>query len=163
MSTVDTSVNFTRVYKNTTKPCTHEEADTRIMIHVAQCVAQCYRKVTIPMVDTDVVVLAVSDGERKRAGAYGKCSTIDKIPSDSCCSTGQLHVAELQTIQRFAVLLYSRTCGLENVNEARKHMFAQGSISLENIHLTEASLLEHCKRATYQGGHIRVKHSRSTQ
>ena len=25
---------------------------------------------------------------------------------------------------------------------------------LENIPLTEVSLLEHCKRATYQGGHI---------
>ena len=33
-------------------------------------------------------------------------------------------------------------------------MFAQGSRSLENIPLTEASLLEHCKRAAYQGGHI---------
>ena len=34
--------------------------DTRIMIHVADCVAQGYRKVTIRTVDTDVAVLAVS-------------------------------------------------------------------------------------------------------
>ena len=35
--TFDTSVKFTRVHKDTTRlePCTHEEADTRIMLHVA--------------------------------------------------------------------------------------------------------------------------------
>ena len=52
----------------------------------------------------------------------------------------QLHFAELQTIQRFTALLYSRTCGLETVNEAGKHMLQQGSRYLENIPLTEASL-----------------------
>jgi hypothetical protein len=66
----------------------------------------------------------------------------------------EIQLTELQTIQRFTVLFYSRTCGLATVNEARKHLFAQGSRSLENIPPTEASLLEHCKRATYQGGHI---------
>ena len=62
MSTSDTSVTFTRVNKDTTKlePFTHEEADTRLMIHAADCVAQRYRKVTIRTLDTDVVVLAVS-------------------------------------------------------------------------------------------------------
>ena len=66
----------------------------------------------------------------------------------------KVHLAELQTIQRFTVLLYSRTCGLETANEARNHLFTQGSKSLENIPLIEASLLEYYKRATYQGGHI---------
>ena len=61
-STFDTNVKFTRVNKDTTKlePFTHEEADTRIMIHVADCVAQRYRKVTIGTLDPDAVVLAVS-------------------------------------------------------------------------------------------------------
>ena len=62
MSTFDTRVKFTWDNKDTTKrePCTHEEVDTRIMIHVADCVAPGYRKVTIRTLDTDVVVLAVS-------------------------------------------------------------------------------------------------------
>ena len=40
VSTFDISVKFTRVNKDTTKlePCTHEEVDTRIIIHVADCV-----------------------------------------------------------------------------------------------------------------------------
>ena len=58
------------------------------------------------------------------------------------------------TIQLFTVLLYSRTCGLATVNEARKSLFAKGSRSLENIPPTEASLLQHSRRAAYQGIHI---------
>jgi len=42
------------------EPCTHEKADTLIMILVADCSGQGYRKVNIRTVDTDVVTLAVS-------------------------------------------------------------------------------------------------------
>lgn len=41
-------------------PCSHEEADTRIFLHVADAVQKGCKKVTIRTVDTDVVVLAVS-------------------------------------------------------------------------------------------------------
>jgi len=61
---------------------------------------------------------------------------------------------DLGTIQRFVILLYSRTCGICTVNEARKHLFAQSSRSLENIPPTEAALLQHCKRAVYQGSYV---------
>ena len=39
-------------------PCTHEEADTRILLHLEDAVKQGYNKVSIRTVDTDVVVLA---------------------------------------------------------------------------------------------------------
>ena len=39
------------------------------------------------------------------------------------------------------------------MNEARKHLFTRCSISIENIPLMEATLLEHCKQATFQGGY----------
>jgi len=41
-------------------PCSHEEADTRILLHLKDAVTQGYTKVTIRTVDTDVVVLAVT-------------------------------------------------------------------------------------------------------
>ena len=41
------------------QPCYHEEADTRILLHVAHCVRQGLRKVIIRTIDTDVVVLAI--------------------------------------------------------------------------------------------------------
>ena len=41
------------------QPCSHEEADTRILLHVAHCARQGLRKVIIRKVDTGVVVLAI--------------------------------------------------------------------------------------------------------
>ena len=45
--------------KNLT-PCSHEEADTRLLLHVSDAVQKGCKKVTIRTVDTDVVVLAVA-------------------------------------------------------------------------------------------------------
>ena len=41
-------------------PCTHEEADTHIILHVAHYAKENHRAMTIRTVDTDVLVLAVS-------------------------------------------------------------------------------------------------------
>ena len=41
-------------------PCNHEEADTRIFVHVADAVKSGITKILIKTVDTDVVVLAIS-------------------------------------------------------------------------------------------------------
>ena len=43
------------------QPCSHDEADTRILLHVARCVRQYLRKVVVETVDTDVVVLAIGN------------------------------------------------------------------------------------------------------
>ena len=45
-------------------PCTHEEADTPILLHLEDAVKQGYNKVSIRTVDTDVVVLAVASAQR---------------------------------------------------------------------------------------------------
>ncbi len=41
-------------------PCSHEEEDTRLLLHVADAVQKGFRKVCVRTVDTDVMVLAVS-------------------------------------------------------------------------------------------------------
>ena len=41
-------------------PCSQEEADTRLLLHVADAVKKGSKKVTIRTVDIDVVVLAVA-------------------------------------------------------------------------------------------------------
>uniref|UniRef100_H3ADC0 Uncharacterized protein n=1 Tax=Latimeria chalumnae TaxID=7897 RepID=H3ADC0_LATCH len=41
-------------------PCTHEEADTRLLLHVADCGEQGHRRIMLRTVGTDVIVLAVS-------------------------------------------------------------------------------------------------------
>ena len=45
-------------------PCTHEEADTRMLLHVEDAVKQGYTKVSVRTVDTEVVVLAVTAAQR---------------------------------------------------------------------------------------------------
>jgi len=41
-------------------PCTHEEADTRLLLHVHNAVKAGYKRIAIRTVDTDVLVIAVS-------------------------------------------------------------------------------------------------------
>ena len=41
-------------------PCSHEEADTRPFLHVADAVKKGYRKLRVRTVDTDIVVVAIA-------------------------------------------------------------------------------------------------------
>ena len=45
-------------------PCSHEEVDTRLLLHVADAVQKGFRKVCVRTVDTDVVVLAIAMFDR---------------------------------------------------------------------------------------------------
>ena len=56
----------------------------------------------------------------------------------------------MSVLERFVVLLYDRTSDQVSVNDARKQLFTQKSLSLENLPPTEAALVEHIKRASYQ-------------
>ena len=61
---------------------------------------------------------------------------------------------DMDNIERFFVLLYSRTSSLKKVNEARKQLFAQGNRQSENIPPTKEALRQHVKRAVFQAGNI---------
>ena len=45
-------------------PCSHEEADTRIILHLEDAVRQGYTKILIGTVDTELLVLAVKAAQR---------------------------------------------------------------------------------------------------
>ena len=47
-------------------PCSHEEADTRLFLHVADAVKTGYRKLLVRTVDTDVVVVAIATLNRTK-------------------------------------------------------------------------------------------------
>ena len=57
-------------------------------------------------------------------------------------------------IERFVILLYDRTSNLAKVNEARQELFSKKSRTLEKTPPTQAALLQHTKRAVYQGGYV---------
>ncbi|KAG0720473.1 hypothetical protein GWK47_048455 [Chionoecetes opilio] len=57
----------------------------------------------------------------------------------------------MSLLERFVVLMYDRTSGPMEVNDARKQLFAHKSRALENIPPTQAALQQHIKRASLQG------------
>lgn len=61
---------------------------------------------------------------------------------------------DMDNIERFFVVLHSRTSPLKKVNEARKQLFAQGNRQSENTPPTKEALRQHVKRAVFQAGHI---------
>ena len=188
-------------------PCSHEEADTRLFLHVADAVKKGYRKLLVRTADTDVVGVAIATLNRTKpddlwvefgTGGHFRFIPIHEVAAavgprksanlplfhaltggdtvSSFAGIGKktswaawnvypevteafeelMHMADpisdrtLEVIERFVVLMYSRTSDLSRVNDAKKELFAQKSRSLENIPPTQVALEQHLKRARYQ-------------
>ena len=71
----------------------------------------------------------------------------------SLANTPESVESSVASLERFVILLYDRTSSLEDINQARKHLFAQKGRSIENIPPTKAALVQHIKRAVYQAGY----------
>ena len=71
----------------------------------------------------------------------------------SLANTPESVESSVASLEQFVILLYDRTSSLEDINQARKHLFAQKGRSIENIPLTKAALVQHIKRAVYQTGY----------
>ena len=67
---------------------------------------------------------------------------------------GLFNLYVFDAIQRFVVLMYDRTNNSETVDQARKFLYTKKSREIENNYPTKAALLQHTKRAVYQGCHI---------
>ena len=89
-------------------------------------------------------------------GKKTACAAWNVYPEVTEAFEELMHMADpisdrtLEVIERFVVLMYSRTSDLSRVNDARKQLFAQKSRSLENIPPTQAALVQHLKRVCYQ-------------
>ena len=60
----------------------------------------------------------------------------------------------MSVMESYVVLLYDRTCTAISVDSARKHIFSIKARSMDAIPPTAATLVQHTKRAVYQGGHV---------
>ena len=60
----------------------------------------------------------------------------------------------LADIERFVVILYSRTCPEIRINSARKYLFAKGTNKLDKIPPTRAALYQHIRRVCYQASFV---------
>ena len=57
---------------------------------------------------------------------------------------------DMKQLERFFVLMYSRSCSATSVDEARLQLFSHGSRTLEALPPTKAALYQHVKRAILQ-------------
>ncbi|VDI67729.1 Hypothetical predicted protein [Mytilus galloprovincialis] len=60
----------------------------------------------------------------------------------------------MELIEAFVVVMYDRTTTTFDINESSLELFARKQRQYDTIPSTRAALLEHIKRATYQGGHV---------
>jgi len=191
-------------------PCDHEEADTRMILHMADAVNKGFKKILLRTVDTDVVVLSVAAtaklcieelwiafgtgrkfryipvhemakaiGPRKSQAlpmfhAYTGCDTVSAFATrgkksawdtwlayeevtttflDLSTAPNDISEGDIVVLERFSILLYDRTSSLINIDEARKQLFSKKGRAMDAIPPTRAALVQHIKRAIYQGGH----------
>ncbi|KAI8477797.1 hypothetical protein Bbelb_444750 [Branchiostoma belcheri] len=121
-------------------PCNHEEADSRIMVHVADAAAEGFRKIMVRTVDTDVVVLAVAAVQQLGCDIVSQFAQVGKKTAwkvwkrhDEITSTFyDLHNAPNQVsrdaeaaLEYFTILLYDRTSTCNSIDTVRKLLFTR--------------------------------------
>ncbi|XP_072050461.1 LOW QUALITY PROTEIN: uncharacterized protein [Amphiura filiformis] len=111
-------------------PCNHEEADSRIMVHVADAIMLGFQRTLVRTVDTDIVVLAVT--ALPQLGRAELC--IEQISEETGAS-----------LEYFTILLYDRTAICTYSNETK---------ALSSLPPTRAAIQQHIRRAVLQCGHI---------
>jgi len=67
-------------------------------------------------------------------------------------SSRDISAKHMSVIERFSILLYNKTSSLTSVNEARQELFSKKSRIVDSISPTRTALVNHAKRAVFQGG-----------
>ena len=123
-------------------PCSHEEADRRMLLHLSHATNHGHHKILIKTVDTDVVVLAVSVAqgllpEDELWLAFGTGKSFRYLAAHEIAvglglpelTNALLKLSSvpsgipddgMHTIERFVILLYDRTSTCKEINKARK-------------------------------------------
>ena len=92
------------------------------------------RTSTIVNID-DITVL-----ERFTILLYNRTSTI-------------VNIDDITVLERFTILLYNHTSTIVNIDEVRRELFTKKEKAMDALPPTKAALLQHIRRAVYQGGH----------
>ena len=94
-----------------------------------------------------------------KQSAYAKWSTRPELTATLCHlmdKTGTPTSDGIAVIESFVNSLYSVSCTLADVNQARQQIFAQSSCTFECMYLppTKAAFVEHVKSTTHQAGYV---------
>ena len=173
-----TAGDYESVHIESLQPCTHEEADTMILLHVAQ-----YTKRGIKKVDSGVVIISVGhfhdlhfeelwisfgignhfcpisvhsftvssflgNGKKSAWSAWTVCPAVTRAFTTLSLKPEDVDPQTMTELERFIIIIYSR------VDEARNKLSTQGSATIEDILPTKAALFQHMKTAVHQAGYV---------
>ena len=95
--------------------CTHEEADTRMLLHALHCGTTGSRAVVIVSEDTDIFILCISFASHVPCPMYAKCGSktrtqyfdvqklVQMLGAEQCCALPGLHAfTGYDTVSAFA-------------------------------------------------------------
>ena len=94
-----------------------------------------------------------------KKSAYAKWSTRPELTTTLCHLMDKTETPSsdgIAVIESFVISLYSVSCTLTDVNQARQQIFAQSSLTLEYMYFPpmKAALLEHVIRTTHQARYV---------
>ena len=104
--------------------------------------------------------LTGSDNTARGTGkksAYAKWGTRPELTTTLCHLMDKPETPSsdyIAVIESFVISLYSLSCTLTDVNQARQQIFAQSSCTFEYPPPTKAALIEHVIRKTHQAGYV---------
>jgi hypothetical protein len=84
--------------------------------------------------------------------AFSDVTKVFKFIGDNPFSHLDKDAWQINTLERFIIIVYERTSVLEDINESRYQLFCKKNRSLENLPPTKDALLLHIQRAIYQSG-----------
>ena len=93
-------------------------------------------------------------GKKKAWEVWQACNEFTETFQRLSTPPFYLTVNNREVLERFVVLMYDKTSNCIDVNSARKKLFVKKGRQINNISPTSEALLQHFKRAVYQGGHI---------
>ncbi|KAK2160258.1 hypothetical protein LSH36_137g04025 [Paralvinella palmiformis] len=85
--------------------------------------------------------------ERSPLGLHG---LLVLLPSPPFPRRQEVDTQSMTALERFIMVMYSRTYTLSRVDDARKQLFTKGPTTIESIPPTKAVLFQHVKRSVYQ-------------
>lgn len=102
----------------------------------------------------DTVSFLSGKGKRTAWDTWSVFPAVTDVLADLSSVPESIPDDYMPLIEKFVVLLDSRTTTTLTVNEARQQLFSKKSKTIENIPPAQAALLQHTKRAVYQAGHV---------
>ena len=101
----------------------------------------------------DTVSGFAGHGKRKAWAAWMALPELTQALASVSSAPDVISDDAMLVIERFVILLYDRTSTTVDINKARRKLFAKKNNVLL-IPPTKAALVQHVRRAVYQGGHV---------